>query len=167
MRNFKKILVANRGEIAARVIRTCRDLGVAAVAVYSDVDRASLHVRMADEAHHLGGSTLQESYLNVDRIVELAVKSGADAIHPGYGFVSENPSLPDACERAGVVFIGPTADAMRKIGEKTSARAIAESAGVPIVPGTTGSVKSLAETRASAQEIGYPVLLKASAGGGG
>jgi acetyl-CoA carboxylase biotin carboxylase subunit len=167
MTTFKKILVANRGEIAARIIRTCRDLGVKVVAVYSDADRTSLHVRMADEAYHLGGATPQDSYLDVDRIVELAARSGAEAIHPGYGFVSENPSLAEACTRAGIIFVGPTADAMRKVGEKTGARVIAESVGVAIVPGAVASAGSLGELKTSAREIGYPVLLKASAGGGG
>jgi acetyl-CoA carboxylase biotin carboxylase subunit len=164
---FRKLLVANRGEIAVRIIRTCRDLGIRVVAVYSDADRGARHVRMADEAYPIGGAAARESYLNVDAVVDAAKRSGADAIHPGYGFLSENPALPDACANAGITFIGPSTGAMRRIGEKTSARSIARGAGVPIVPGTTSGARSLEELRKSAAEIGYPVLLKAAAGGGG
>ncbi len=167
MKTFNKLLVANRGEIAVRVIRTCRDIGLPVVAVYSDVDRSARHVRMADEAYSIGGAAPQESYLNVERIIDAAKKSGADAIHPGYGFLSENPSLPEACEQAGITFVGPTAESMRKIGEKTSARIVAQAAGVPVAPGTTGGVGSIAELHSTAASIGYPVLLKACAGGGG
>lgn len=140
MRVFKKLLIANRGEIAVRIIRSCRDMGLPVVAVYSDADRAARHVRMADEAYHIGGAAPQESYLNVERIMEAARRSGADALHPGYGFLSENPELPEACERAGITFVGPSAEAMRRVGEKTSARALAEAAGVPVVPGSSGGI---------------------------
>ncbi|MHB0871806.1 MAG: biotin carboxylase N-terminal domain-containing protein, partial [Chloroflexota bacterium] len=114
MRVFKKLLIANRGEIAVRIIRSCRDMGLPVVAVYSDADRAARHVRMADEAYHIGGAAPQESYLNVERIMEAARRSGADALHPGYGFLSENPELPEACERAGITFVGPSAEATRR-----------------------------------------------------
>ena len=167
MKTFKKLLVANRGEIAVRIIRSCRDLGISVVAVYSDADRGARHVRMADEAYLIGGAAATESYLNVEAVVDAARRSGAEAIHPGYGFLSENPALPEACARAGIAFVGPSAGAMRRIGEKTSARAIAREVGVPIVPGTTSGGRSIEELQASAAQVGYPVLLKAAAGGGG
>ncbi len=167
MRTFKKLLVANRGEIAVRIIRSCRDLGLPVVAVYSDADRGARHVRMADEAYLIGGAAPQESYLNVERIVEVAKRSGAGAIHPGYGFLSENPALPEACEREGITFVGPSARTMRRIGEKTSARLVAQAVGVPVVPGTASGIQSLDELRSVAARTGYPVLLKACAGGGG
>ncbi len=164
---IKKLLVANRGEIAIRIIRTCRDLGIYVAAVYSDADRGALHVRMADEAYPIGGAPARERYLDVEAIVGAARRSGADAIHPGYGFLSENPALPEAYARAVIIFVGRSAGAMRRIGEKTSARTIAREVGVPIVPGTTSSARSLDELRASAALIGYPALLKAAADGGG
>jgi len=164
---FKKILIANRGEIAVRVIRACRELGITSVAVYSDVDRASLHVRKADEAYHLGPAAAKESYLNIGKILEAAKRSGAEAIHPGYGFLSENPEFARACADAGVKFIGPTADAMEKMGSKTRARQRMEAAGLPVVPGTSRGVESVEEATKVAGKIGYPVMLKAAAGGGG
>src|SRR5580658_2361367 len=164
-RTFKKVLVAKRGEIAVRIIRTLREMGIGAVAVYSDVDRAALHVRMADEAYPIGPAPAAESYLVVDRIVDTAKKAGCDAIHPGYGFLSENPALPEACERAGVVFIGPPARAMRAMGSKTAAREKMSAAGVPIVPGAR--CETTEEAVAAAQQIGFPVMLKAASGGGG
>ncbi|MBM3776397.1 MAG: acetyl-CoA carboxylase biotin carboxylase subunit, partial [Acidobacteria bacterium] len=133
---FGKVLVANRGEIAVRIIRTLREMGLRSLAVYSDADRLSLHTRMADEAAHIGPSPAAESYLSIDRIVEAARTHGAEAVHPGYGFLSENPEFAAACERAGLVFIGPQASAIRLMGSKTEARALAESAGVPLTPGT-------------------------------
>jgi acetyl-CoA carboxylase biotin carboxylase subunit len=164
-RSFKKVLVANRGEIAVRIIRTLREMGIAAVAVYSEADRASLHVRMADEAYPIGPAPAAESYLRIDKIVDVARRFGCDALHPGYGFLSEIPELPEACERAGVVFIGPPAGAMRALGNKTSARDTMAAAGVPIVPGAC--CETTDEARVAAARIGYPVMLKAAAGGGG
>ena len=162
---FKKVLIANRGEIAVRVTRTLHEMGIAAVAVYSEADRAALHVRVADEAYPIGPAPAGESYLRVDKIVDAAKKAGCDAIHPGYGFLSENPLLPEACEKAGVVFIGPPASAMRQMGSKTAARERMSQAGVPIVPGATCSTAE--EAAAAATKIGFPVMLKASSGGGG
>src|SRR5499427_9921769 len=156
---FQKVLVANRGEIAVRVIRTLREMGIAAVAVYSDADRTSLHVRMADEAAYLGASPSSESYLRIDRILEAARKHGAEAIHPGYGFLSENADFAAACDAAGLVFIGPSADAIRAMGSKTAARRLAQSAGVPVVPGTERGVSSLADATSIANACGYPVML--------
>ncbi|HKH98357.1 MAG TPA: acetyl-CoA carboxylase biotin carboxylase subunit [Candidatus Sulfotelmatobacter sp.] len=164
---FKKILIANRGEIAVRVIRACHEMGIAAVAVYSDVDRASLHVRKADEAYPIGAPAASESYLNMQKILDVAARSGADAIHPGYGFLSENAKFAKACVGAGVKFIGPTAEAMNAMGSKTQARQSMELAGVPIVPGTSKGLESVEEAEQVAARIGYPVMLKAAAGGGG
>jgi len=164
---FKKILIANRGEIAVRVIRACREMGISAVAVYSDVDRAALHVRKADEAYHIGPPPAAESYLNIGKILDAAKKSGADAIHPGYGFLSENAKFADACADAGVKFIGPTAASMEMMGSKTRARQEMEKAGVPFVPGTSRGLESPEEAEQVAKKIGYPVMLKAAAGGGG
>ncbi len=164
---FKKILVANRGEIAVRVIRACRELGIASVAVFSEVDRASLHVLKADEAYLLGGAPAPESYLNIDKILDVAKRCGADAIHPGYGFLSENSRFAQACEDAGVKFIGPSAASMEIMGSKTRARQHIERAGIPFVPGTSRGLESLAQAQQVAEKIGYPVMLKAAAGGGG
>jgi acetyl-CoA carboxylase, biotin carboxylase subunit len=164
---FKKILIANRGEIAVRVMRACRELGIASVAVYSDVDRASLHVRKADEAYHIGPAAATESYLNIGKILEIAKLSGVDAIHPGYGFLAENAAFAQACADAGVKFIGPTAAAMEMMGSKTRARQEMEKAGVPMVPGTSRALESLEQAHAVAAKIGYPIMLKAAAGGGG
>jgi len=164
---FKKILIANRGEIAVRVIRACHEMGIGAVAVYSDVDRASLHVRKADEAYPIGAPAAAESYLNVQKILDVARRSGADAIHPGYGFLSENAKFANACLEAGVKFIGPTAEAMNAMGSKTQARQAMERASVPIVPGTSRGLESVEQAEQVASRIGYPVMLKAAAGGGG
>jgi acetyl-CoA carboxylase biotin carboxylase subunit len=164
---FKKILIANRGEIAVRVIRACRELGIASVAVFSDVDRAALFVRKADEAYHIGPAAAAESYLNIPKIIDVARRSGAEAIHPGYGFLSENPNFAQACADAGIKFIGPTAASMEMMGSKTRARQHMDSAGVPFVPGTSRGVDSLEEAEQVAARIGYPVMLKAAAGGGG
>src|SRR5277367_1998912 len=164
---FKKILVANRGEIAVRVIRACRELGIASVAVYSDADRASLQVRKADEAYHIGPPAATESYLDIAKILDVAKCSGADAIHPGYGFLSENAKFAQACADAGVKFIGPTPYAMEMMGSKTRARQEMEKAGVPLVPGTSRALSSSEEGEQVAERIGYPVMLKAAAGGGG
>jgi acetyl-CoA carboxylase, biotin carboxylase subunit len=162
---FKKVLVANRGEIAVRVIRTLREMGIRAVAIYSDVDRAALHVRMADEAYPVGPAAASESYLRIDKVIDVAKRSGCDAIHPGYGFLSENPDFVDACDRAGITFIGPPASAMRQLGSKTAARDKMAAAGVPIVPGATCDTTE--EAIAAARKVGYPVMLKAASGGGG
>jgi acetyl-CoA carboxylase biotin carboxylase subunit len=167
MRHLRKILIANRGEIAVRIMRTCRELGISTVAVFSDADRGALHVRMADEAIHVGPPPSRESYLSTERILEAARSSGAEAIHPGYGFLSENPAFVRACDAAGVLFIGPPASAMEAMGEKTRARANMERAGVPVVPGSIAAFPSVAEARAFAERIGFPVMLKAAAGGGG
>jgi len=164
---FKKILIANRGEIAVRVIRACHEMGIAAVAVYSDVDRASLHVRKADEAYPIGPAVATQSYLNIEKILDVAKRSGADAIHPGYGFLSENAKFARACADAGVKFIGPTAAAMDAMGSKTRARQAMEKAGVPTVPGTSRGLESFEQAKQLAERIGYPVMLKAAAGGGG
>lgn len=164
---FKKVLIANRGEIAVRIVRACRELGIASVAVYSDVDRASLHVRKADEAYPIGPAAASESYLNIERTIDVAVRSGAEAIHPGYGFLSENSKFAQACADAGVKFIGPTAAAMEMMGSKTRGRQVMEGAGVPLVPGTFHALSSVQEALETASKIGYPVMLKASAGGGG
>jgi acetyl-CoA carboxylase biotin carboxylase subunit len=164
---FKKILVANRGEIAVRVIRACRELGITSVAVYSDVDRAALHVRKADEAYHIGPATASESYLNISKLLEVARRSGADAVHPGYGFLSENPQFARACRDAGLKFIGPNPEAMELMGSKTRARQAMQAAGVPFVPGSSRGLQSLDDALAVAGNIGYPVMLKAAAGGGG
>ncbi|MFO0669141.1 MAG: acetyl-CoA carboxylase biotin carboxylase subunit [Polyangiaceae bacterium] len=162
---IRKVLVANRGEIAVRVMRTLREMGIGSVAVYSEVDRAALHVRTADEAYPIGPAAASESYLRVDKIIDTAKRAGCDAIHPGYGFLSENPALPEACERAGILFIGPPASAMRAMGSKTAARARMEAAGVPIVPGAMCNTTD--EAIAAAKKIGFPVMLKAASGGGG
>jgi acetyl-CoA carboxylase biotin carboxylase subunit len=164
---FKKILIANRGEIAVRVIRACRELGITSVAVYSDVDRASLHVRKADEAYHIGPAAATESYLNIAKILDVAKRSGADAIHPGYGFLSENAKFAQACADAGVKFIGPSPASMEMMGSKTRARQEMEKARVPFVPGTSRGLESAAQGLQVAAKIGYPIMLKAAAGGGG
>ena len=164
---FKKILIANRGEIAVRVIRACHEMGIAAVAVYSEVDRAALHVRKADEAYPIGAPAASESYLNIQKLLDVAARSGADAIHPGYGFLSENAKFARACVEAGVKFIGPTAAAMDAMGSKTRARQAMERAGVPFVPGTSRGLESFEQAQEVAARIGYPVMLKAAAGGGG
>jgi len=164
---FDKILIANRGEIACRVIKTARRLGIATVAVYSDADRDALHVRMADEAVHIGGAPARESYLLGERILDAAETTGARAIHPGYGFLSENAGFARACEARGVVFIGPPTGAIEAMGSKSAAKRIMEQAGVPLVPGYHGDDQDPALLRKAADEMGYPVLLKATAGGGG
>jgi acetyl-CoA carboxylase biotin carboxylase subunit len=164
---FRKVLIANRGEIAVRIARACRELGIRAVAVYSDVDRASLHVRLADEAYPIGAAPSRESYLVIEKILGVARYAGCDAIHPGYGFLAENPALARACVEAGVTFIGPSASAMEQLGSKTAARQIARDVGAPTVPGTLNPIISVSEATEIAREIGYPVILKAVAGGGG
>ena len=167
---MNKILIANRGEIAVRVIRACRDMGLASVAVYSDCDRAALHVRMADEAYHVGPNAPRESYLRIDRLIDVARRAGADAVHPGYGFLAENEDFAAACRDAGLTFIGPSPEAIALMGSKTAARQVAMAAGVPVVPGTEQPLADDVpddEVLAVASRIGYPLMLKAVAGGGG
>lgn len=164
---FKKILIANRGEIAVRIIRACRELGIRTVAVFSDVDRKSLHVRLCDEAYPIGPASSRESYLRIDKLMDVARRSGCDAVHPGYGFLAENPALPRACTDIGLTFIGPSADAMESLGSKTSGRQLARRNDVPTVPGINEPIEKISEARALAQSMGYPILLKAVAGGGG
>src|SRR5579862_480171 len=164
---FRKVLIANRGEIAVRVMRTLREMDIASVAIFSDADRASLHVRMADEAEWVGPSPSTESYLRIDRILDAARKHGAEAIHPGYGFLSENAEFAAACEAAGIAFIGPSSESIRRMGSKTAARQMAVAAGAPVVPGAHNALSGPAEARVFAEQYGYPLLLKAVAGGGG
>ncbi len=164
---FTKVLIANRGEIAIRICRTLRDMGIGSVAVYSDVDRGALHPRFADEAFALGGSTASESYLVVEKLLDVAARAGAEAVHPGYGFLAENAGFAQAVEDAGLVWIGPPAAAIELMGSKTRARAAMQEAGVPIIPGTTEPLASAEAVAALGDEIGYPLLIKAAAGGGG
>ena len=165
---FGKVLVANRGEIAIRVIRTLEELGIGSVAVYSEPDRDAPHARRADEAFLLGPGPANESYLVVEKIIDVAQKSGAEAIHPGYGFLAENAAFARACEEAGIVFIGPPPDAIDAMGSKTKARELMSAAGVPIVPGTTDPVETVADAaKVIDQTVGYPVAIKAAGGGGG
>src|SRR5690348_3115600 len=160
---FKKVLIANRGEIAVRVMRACREMDIASVAVYSDVDRAALHVRHADEAYAIGPAAASESYLNIAKIIGVAKQCGADAIHPGYGFLSERAAFARACRERGIVFIGPTPESMELMGSKTRARQAMQKAGVPFVPGSIGGLASVAEAENVAAGIGYPVMIKAAA----
>ena len=164
---FDKILIANRGEIALRVLRTCKEMGNKTVAVYSTADRESLHVRFADEAVCIGPPSSSESYSNISKIMAAVEITNADAIHPGYGFLSENAGFVEAVEKAGLVFIGPDLHAIRVMGDKIESKALAISAGVSCVPGTDGAVSTIEDAQAAAAEIGYPVMVKASAGGGG
>src|SRR6202140_1852318 len=164
---FKRILIANRGEIAVRVIRACRELGYSTVAVYSDADRAALHVLYADQAMPIGPAPSRESYLRIDRILDAAKKTGADAIHPGYGFLAENAEFARACADAGITFIGPSPDSIDAMGTKTESRQRMQAAGVPVVPGLTEPVKSFDEIASFARKTGLPIMIKASAGGGG
>ncbi|HLA64572.1 MAG TPA: acetyl-CoA carboxylase biotin carboxylase subunit [Rhodothermales bacterium] len=166
-RPIRTLLVANRGEIAVRVIRTCRERGIKTVAVYSEADRHALHVRMADEAYYVGEAPSSQSYLVSERILDAARRAGADAIHPGYGFLSENAAFAEACAEAGITFVGPPPGAMRAMGDKTAARHLMRPAGVPMVPGTEDAIETADEVAGIAREIGYPVLVKAAAGGGG
>nr|MCU0255930.1 hypothetical protein [Vicinamibacterales bacterium] len=166
-RAIRRVLVANRGEIAVRVIRACRELGIASVAIHSEVDAEAPHTVLADDARCVGPAPASQSYLDIGRVVDAARDAGADAIHPGYGFLSENPAFAAACTEAGLVFIGPPADVIARMGSKIAARRVAERAGVPVVPGSTPADQSEEGVAAAARAIGLPVLLKASAGGGG
>lgn len=164
---IKKILIANRGEIAVRIIKACRELKIISVAIYTDADKHSLHVRQADQAYYIGNSEASKSYLNFNKIIEIAKSVNVDAIHPGYGFLSENADFIDAVEKAGIIFIGPSSKSVKMMGSKIEARRLMESNNVPIVPGTTEPIEDLIEAKKIAEKIGYPVMLKASAGGGG
>jgi acetyl-CoA carboxylase biotin carboxylase subunit len=165
-KKFGKLLIANRGEIAVRIIRACRELGIETVAVYSDVDRNAPFVRFASEAYHIGAPPASESYLRIDKLIDVAKRSGAQAIHPGYGFLAERPALAEACQDAGIVFVGPSAEAIRVMGDKQAARQSVRAAGVPVVPGTEPGLGD-EELIAAAADLGFPVLVKAAAGGGG
>lgn len=164
---FKKILIANRGEIAVRIIRACREAGVRCVAVYSTADRNSLHAQIADEAICIGAPPTKDSYLNMNAIIQAAINCGAEAIHPGFGFLSENAEFARLCEKFGIVFIGPSYESIEMLGNKAAAKETMKNAGVPVIPGSEGAVSSVEEARAVAEKAGYPVLVKASAGGGG
>ena len=164
---FKKVLIANRGEIALRVIAACRELGVKTVAVYSNVDRDSLHVTHADEAICIGSAKSADSYLSIPAIISAAEIANVDAVHPGYGFLAEDPNFAEICHDCGLRFIGPSPDAMRLMGDKAQARKAAKEANIPVLPGADGPLQSVAEAHSWASEIGFPVILKASRGGGG
>ena len=167
MTYFNKILIANRGEIASRVIRTCNRLNIKTVAVYSDADSDTPYVKEASEAHYIGGSQAKQSYLDIEKILQVAKETGAEAIHPGYGFLSENTKFTNRCEEAGIIFIGPDSEKIRLMGDKIEARRHMERAGVPVVPGWDGKLESAEHAVKVAEDIGYPVMLKSSAGGGG
>ncbi|MEO5929688.1 MAG: biotin carboxylase N-terminal domain-containing protein [Candidatus Kapaibacterium sp.] len=164
---MKRLLIANRGEITRRIIRTAKRMGIETVAIYSDADTESLHVRDADFSYRLDGVAPRQTYLDIDKVMEAVRVTGADALHPGYGFLSENPELAIRCESAGIIFVGPRPDAIEHLGSKTNARKLAIEAGVPVMPGTTAAITSIEEAKETAASIGYPVLLKAAAGGGG
>jgi 3-methylcrotonyl-CoA carboxylase alpha subunit len=164
---FQSLLIANRGEIACRIIRTARRIGLRSIAVFSDADEAAQHVQMADEAIHIGAAPARESYLNISAIIAAAKRAGAEAIHPGYGFLSENPAFAEACAAAGIIFVGPSAAAMRAMGSKGSAKALMEKAGVPLLPGYHGAEQDAAFLEGEAKRIGFPLVIKAVAGGGG
>ncbi|MCL2140919.1 MAG: acetyl-CoA carboxylase biotin carboxylase subunit [Dehalococcoidia bacterium] len=164
---INKILVANRGEIAIRIMRACREMGIKSVAVYSEVDEAALFVKYADEAYFIGKAKASESYLNIDKIIATALEAGAQAIHPGYGFLSENPTFCDACERAGIKFIGPTSKVLELMGNKPAARLEVQKAGVPVIPGSNEIVTNLQQAQRIAKQVGYPVIIKPAGGGGG
>ena len=164
---FQKVLIANRGEIAVRIIRACKQMGIETVAIYSVADKDSLHVQIADDAVCVGGAKSNESYLNMENIITAAISKGAEAIHPGFGFLSENSDFATLCQECGIRFIGPSGNVIDKMGNKSKAREIMVEAGVPVVPGSDGAVKSLDDARGIALDIGFPILIKASSGGGG
>ncbi|NKI19789.1 acetyl-CoA carboxylase biotin carboxylase subunit [Paenibacillus dendritiformis] len=164
---FHKILIANRGEIAVRIIRACRELGIATVAVYSEADREALHVRLADEAYCIGPTASKDSYLNFTNLMSVATLTECDAVHPGYGFLAENADFAEICESCGITFIGPSADAIERMGDKSVAKQTMKDAGVPVIPGSDGLVEDLDQALMIARDIGYPVIIKATAGGGG
>jgi acetyl-CoA carboxylase biotin carboxylase subunit len=164
---FRKILIANRGEIAVRIVRACREMGITSAAVFSDADRTALHVRLADEAYPIGPAPSRESYLRIDKLMDVTRRAGCDAVHPGYGFLAENPAFARACTENDITFIGPSPEAMERLGSKTAARQLAARAGVPMVPGVQDPIEHLQDAERIARQLGYPVLLKAVAGGGG
>lgn len=164
---FKKVLIANRGEIAVRVIRACRELGIRTVAVFSTADRTALHAQIADEAICIGPAASKDSYLNMKAILAACEATGAGAVHPGFGFLSENSTFARMCQKCGIEFIGPNPDSIDMLGDKAAAKATMKAAGVPVIPGSDGAVKTMDEVRAVAERIGYPLMVKASAGGGG
>ena len=164
---FNKVLVANRGEIAIRIIKACQEMGISTVAVYSEADRKSLHVQIADEALCIGPAPAIESYLHMDGIIQAACQTGSEAIHPGYGFLAENAEFAKRCESENIVFIGPNSTALKLVGDKVRSRQTMEKAGVPIIPGMKRAAKDFSEYESEAEKIGYPVMIKASAGGGG
>ena len=164
---FKKVLIANRGEIAVRIIRACREMGVRTVAVYSDIDKEALHAQLADEAVCIGPALAKDSYLNIANILSACVLTGADAIHPGFGFLSENAKFAKICKECNIKFIGPDYESIELMGNKAKAREVMKAAGVPVVPGYEGTIKDEFEALKIAKEIGYPIMIKASAGGGG
>ena len=164
---IRRLLIANRGEIVCRIARTARRLGITSIAVYSDADRNAQHVRIADEAYHLGAAPAAESYLNISKLIELAKRVGADAVHPGYGFLSENAAFAQACVDAGMLFVGPPAAAIRSMGSKSASKAAMAAVGVPVAPGYHGSEQSAQRLAEEAARVGFPLIIKASAGGGG
>ncbi|MCK4308309.1 acetyl-CoA carboxylase biotin carboxylase subunit, partial [candidate division WOR-3 bacterium] len=166
---FKKILVANRGEIAVRILRACKEMGISTVTVYSEADRGALHTRYADEIYNIGPSPATESYLKIDKIIEVAKKSGAEAIHPGYGFLAENTHFAERCENEGIIFIGPSSRAIKLLGDKIEARETMEKAKIPVIPGSVEALNltPLQKAMEVAESIGFPVLIKAAGGGGG
>ena len=164
---LNKVLIANRGEIAVRIIRACRELNIKTVAIYSDIDKDSLHTKLADEAICVGPATPAKSYLNIKNIIEAANVTGADGIHPGFGFLSENAKFAKICSESNIKFIGPSYDVIDLMGNKTNAKALMKSAGVPTIPGSDGAIKNLSEAKKIAKEVGYPIMLKAASGGGG
>ena len=164
---MNKILIANRGEIAVRIIRACKEMNIKTVAVYSEADKDSLHTRLADEAICIGPANSNKSYLNYKNIIEAAYITGADSIHPGFGFLSENSQFAKICEESNIKFIGPSFEIIKLMGNKSNAKELMEKAGVPVVPGSKGSIKSINDAKKTAKEIGYPIMLKAAAGGGG
>lgn len=166
-KKITSVLIANRGEIALRVIRACKEMGIRSIAIYSDEDVRAVHVKRADEAYHIGPAAPAQSYLNIDKIVETAKAAGADSIHPGYGFLSENENFPELCDKNGMIFIGPTAKAMNITGDKMKCKAVMKKAKVPTVPGSDGIITDVEKAADIAHEAGYPVLLKSAFGGGG
>ncbi|MCQ2972400.1 MAG: acetyl-CoA carboxylase biotin carboxylase subunit, partial [archaeon] len=164
---FDKMLIANRGEIAIRIMRACRELDIDSVAIYSDADATSLYTNYADEKYPLGNPSPAKSYLNIEKIIDIALESGADAIHPGYGFLAENPKFGEECKKNGIKLIGPTGKVIQEMGDKITAKSLMKKAGVPVIEGTPEGIDDIEEAKRIAREIGYPVIIKASAGGGG